>query len=77
MVTIDFRPEFETVSSLSQIRLTFSAQITAPALEEDETFRAPVSLSAVLDKSGSMEGTKLELVMVMQSEVAFVKFKSR
>lgn len=36
--------------------------LAAPVYEEDESVRAPVDIVAVIDRSGSMSGGKLDLV---------------
>jgi len=56
-------PEFAVTGSGEGQRLTLNLRVRAPALvENDDSKRAVVSLSAVLDKSGSMAGSKLTLV---------------
>ncbi|CAG9461294.1 unnamed protein product [Pedinophyceae sp. YPF-701] len=57
-----FEPEFKQYKRASRQRLAMVAQLRAPVLGDDDAKRAPVSLSCVLDKSGSMAGSKLQLV---------------
>ena len=62
MVTLSYVPEF-AVTSRGEARLTLNLRVSAPELAvDDESARSCVSLSAVIDKSGSMAGSKLELV---------------
>jgi hypothetical protein len=64
-VQMEFQPEYTAFPARETVKLTFGAHITAPAMEEDST-RSVVSLSAVLDKSGSMSGNKIDLVKKSQ-----------
>jgi hypothetical protein len=59
--SLTFTPEYETVRSDTEVRMTFNVNLLAPEIGEDQK-RATVSLTSVLDKSGSMEGSKLQLV---------------
>jgi Mg-chelatase subunit ChlD len=55
-------PEFAVIAA-GEEQMTLNLRIRAPVLApEDESKRSVVSLSAVLDKSGSMAGSKLALV---------------
>lgn len=58
---MEFEPEYDSFPARDTARLTFGAHLTAPTMMEDKD-RAIVSLSAVLDRSGSMAGNKLALV---------------
>ena len=60
MVSLSCTPEY-AVTGADAGRLTVNMRVLAPYLP-DEGKRAPVSLSCVLDKSGSMAGAKLALV---------------
>jgi hypothetical protein len=60
MVSLSCTPEY-AVAGAEAGRLTVNMRVLAPYLP-DEAKRAPVSLSCVLDKSGSMAGAKLALV---------------
>eukprot|EP00287_Rhodomonas_sp_CCMP768_P030364 CAMPEP_0202853296 /NCGR_PEP_ID=MMETSP1389-20130828/90412_1 /ASSEMBLY_ACC=CAM_ASM_000865 /TAXON_ID=302021 /ORGANISM="Rhodomonas sp., Strain CCMP768" /LENGTH=528 /DNA_ID=CAMNT_0049531845 /DNA_START=20 /DNA_END=1606 /DNA_ORIENTATION=- len=61
-VELSFTPEFEIVGP-QPTKLTFSAHLAAPeVVDETDAKRSTVSLTAVIDKSGSMKGQKLELV---------------
>eukprot|EP00287_Rhodomonas_sp_CCMP768_P005503 CAMPEP_0196724340 /NCGR_PEP_ID=MMETSP1091-20130531/6229_1 /TAXON_ID=302021 /ORGANISM="Rhodomonas sp., Strain CCMP768" /LENGTH=616 /DNA_ID=CAMNT_0042066449 /DNA_START=26 /DNA_END=1877 /DNA_ORIENTATION=+ len=60
-INLSFTPEYEVVSS-QKTKLTFNANLRAPEVVEDTAKRSTVSLTAVIDKSGSMSGEKLELV---------------
>ena len=52
------------VSSSTEKQLFGLVHIEAPALISDEReSRAPISISAVIDRSGSMNGAKLNLVL--------------
>jgi hypothetical protein len=63
MVSLSSVPEFALVSNAHGQQLTLNLRVRAPELaQEDESKRSPVSLSMVLDKSGSMAGSKLALV---------------
>lgn len=64
VLTLEFQPEYEHLAYGESARLTFSAHMLAPAVEESG--RSIVSLTSVLDKSGSMSGSKLDLVKVSQ-----------
>jgi len=58
-----FAPEYGALPRGSATRLTFSAHLFAPEVQAEEGGgRSLVSLSSVLDKSGSMGGSKLDLV---------------
>jgi hypothetical protein len=52
-VGMHFVPEYDSLIFSQPARLTFSAHLTAPEVVGEEK-RSVVSLSAVLDKSGSM-----------------------
>eukprot|EP00961_Rhodomonas_salina_P289317 3909633-Rhodomonas_salina.1 len=60
-VQISFTPEYEVVGA-EPMKLMFNAHLSAPLVVEDVTKRSTISLTAVIDKSGSMRGAKLELV---------------
>ena len=60
MVSLTHTPEY-AVAGADAGRLTVNIRVLAPYMP-DEGKRAPVSLSCVLDKSGSMAGAKLALV---------------
>ena len=63
MVSLECVPEFAVTATGEGQRITLNVRVCAPELAaEDESKRACVSLSAVLDKSGSMAGQKLALV---------------
>uniref|UniRef100_A0A7S0WEN2 VWFA domain-containing protein n=1 Tax=Hemiselmis tepida TaxID=464990 RepID=A0A7S0WEN2_9CRYP len=57
-----FEPEFRALARGTSHRLTFSAHLFAPEVQGDESARSLVSLTSVLDRSGSMGGSKLDLV---------------
>ena len=57
-----FIPEYSTVSSDAEVPLTFNVRLQAPEIKDEGQQRAVVSLTSVLDKSGSMQGGKLGLV---------------
>jgi len=59
-IALTFAPEFDAVRSDTQVSLTFNLHLQAPEMREE--MRSVVSLSSVLDKSGSMSGQKLDLV---------------
>ena len=59
-IALTFEPEFDAVRSDTQVSLTFNLHLQAPEMREE--MRSVVSLSSVLDKSGSMSGQKLDLV---------------
>lgn len=52
-VGLQFMPEYESLVFSQPVRLTFSGHLTAPEVVGEDK-RSVVSLSAVLDKSGSM-----------------------
>eukprot|EP00961_Rhodomonas_salina_P265511 3589265-Rhodomonas_salina.1 len=56
-----FTPEYEVLGA-KPTKLTFNAHLSAPEVVEDTSKRSTISLTAVIDKSGSMNGEKLELV---------------
>ena len=58
---LTFTPEFASVPS-TEVALTFNVRLQAPEVRDDGAQRAVVSLTSVLDKSGSMQGAKLDLV---------------
>ena len=58
---LTFTPEYDTVSS-TEVRMTFNVKLQAREIGETDQQRAIVSLTSVLDKSGSMDGPKLNLV---------------
>jgi Mg-chelatase subunit ChlD len=63
MVSLTCVPEFAVTGNDDGQRLTLNLRVCAPELApEDESKRATVSLTAVLDTSGSMAGSKLALV---------------
>lgn len=57
---LEWTPEYPAYSTAAT-RATCLLSLVAPSLASD-TLRAPVSCSIVLDKSGSMAGSKLALV---------------
>merc|ERR1719487_16993 len=57
-----FVPEYDTVRSDAEVSLTFNVRLQAPEIKDEGQQRAVVSLTSVLDKSGSMQGGKLNLV---------------
>ena len=60
MVSLECVPEFAVTATGEGQRITLNVRVCAPELAaEDESKRACVSLSAVLDKSGSMAGQRL------------------
>ena len=64
-VALTFVPEFDAVRSDAEVSLTFNLHLQAPEMREEAAEgagRSVVSLSSVLDKSGSMSGQKLDLV---------------
>jgi Mg-chelatase subunit ChlD len=62
MLSFVCTPEFAVIAA-GEEQMTLNLRIRAPLLaQEDESKRSVVSLSAVLDKSGSMAGSKLALV---------------
>ena len=62
MLSLVCTPEFAVIAA-GEVQLTMNLRIRAPILaKQDESKRSVVSLSAVLDKSGSMAGSKLALV---------------
>jgi len=62
MLSFVCTPEFAVIAA-GEEQMTLNLRIRAPVLApEDESKRSVVSLSAVLDKSGSMAGSKLALV---------------
>jgi Mg-chelatase subunit ChlD len=62
MLSLVCTPEFAVIAA-GEVQLTMNLRIRAPILaQQDESKRSVVSLSAVLDKSGSMAGSKLALV---------------
>eukprot|EP00281_Chroomonas_sp_CCMP1168_P006584 CAMPEP_0206256522 /NCGR_PEP_ID=MMETSP0047_2-20121206/24816_1 /ASSEMBLY_ACC=CAM_ASM_000192 /TAXON_ID=195065 /ORGANISM="Chroomonas mesostigmatica_cf, Strain CCMP1168" /LENGTH=164 /DNA_ID=CAMNT_0053682975 /DNA_START=137 /DNA_END=627 /DNA_ORIENTATION=- len=62
-VSVSFQPEYDSFAAHQEATLTFSAHLRARSEPEDsDNARSTVSLSAVLDKSGSMSGSKLNLV---------------
>lgn len=77
MVSLAFKPEFEALPAGSATKLTFSAHLLAPeVVEEEDSARSIVSLTSVLDKSGSMGGSKLDLVKV-KARAARTTWRSR
>eukprot|EP01006_Ploeotia_vitrea_P066638 TRINITY_DN95396_c0_g1_i1.p1 TRINITY_DN95396_c0_g1~~TRINITY_DN95396_c0_g1_i1.p1 ORF type:complete len:593 (-),score=86.00 TRINITY_DN95396_c0_g1_i1:75-1853(-) len=62
--TVSCVPEYSAVSFQETKEIHVNTRIQAPALPVDvpSTSRAPLSLTAVIDRSGSMSGTKLKLV---------------
>ena len=64
-IALTFAPEFDEVRSDAEVSLTFNLHLQAPEMSEEAAEgagRSVVSLSSVLDKSGSMGGQKLDLV---------------
>ena len=64
-IALTFSPEFAEVRSDVEVALTFNLHLQAPEMREEAAEgagRSVVSLSSVLDKSGSMGGQKLALV---------------
>ena len=64
-VVLSFTPEFDAVRGDTEVRLTFNLHLQAPEMSTEGAEgegRSVVSLSCVLDKSGSMSGEKLDLV---------------
>ena len=61
-VALTFTPEFDAVRIDAEVALTFNVRLQAPEIRDDGAKRAVVSLTSVLDKSGSMQGAKLNLV---------------
>eukprot|EP00286_Rhodomonas_abbreviata_P029581 CAMPEP_0181310846 /NCGR_PEP_ID=MMETSP1101-20121128/12810_1 /TAXON_ID=46948 /ORGANISM="Rhodomonas abbreviata, Strain Caron Lab Isolate" /LENGTH=603 /DNA_ID=CAMNT_0023417515 /DNA_START=73 /DNA_END=1884 /DNA_ORIENTATION=+ len=58
---LTFTPEYE-VTGCSPTTLSFNARLAAPEVIEETGKRSAISLTAVIDKSGSMKGKKLALV---------------
>ena len=62
MLSLVCTPEFAVIAA-GEVQLTMNLRIRAPILaQQDESKRSVVSLSAVLDKSDNMAGSKLALV---------------
>eukprot|EP00961_Rhodomonas_salina_P224940 3041279-Rhodomonas_salina.1 len=58
---LTFTPEYDVLGA-KPTKLMFNAHLSAPEVVEDTSKRSTISLTAVIDKSGSMDGEKLELV---------------
>eukprot|EP00287_Rhodomonas_sp_CCMP768_P009749 CAMPEP_0196718132 /NCGR_PEP_ID=MMETSP1091-20130531/1410_1 /TAXON_ID=302021 /ORGANISM="Rhodomonas sp., Strain CCMP768" /LENGTH=595 /DNA_ID=CAMNT_0042058723 /DNA_START=18 /DNA_END=1805 /DNA_ORIENTATION=+ len=54
-------PEYNLVPN-DKTKLTFNVHLRAPEVQDEDGKRPTVALSAVIDTSGSMEGSKLQLV---------------
>eukprot|EP00755_Sulcionema_specki_P002225 Sspe_Gene.118285::Locus_111300_Transcript_1_1_Confidence_1.000_Length_516::g.118285::m.118285 len=61
-VSLSGHPEYYTVPAADSRRMLLLAHIAAPRAAGAVKVRAPVRLTAVIDRSGSMDGLKLELV---------------
>eukprot|EP00961_Rhodomonas_salina_P047308 635494-Rhodomonas_salina.1 len=60
-VAVSFTPEYERVKA-SDRKITCLAHLSAAPMRSSANFRPRISLSSVIDKSGSMKGSKMKLV---------------
>ena len=77
-ITLSATPEYACYKAESEHNCWAVASFKAPFYEP--TSRAPVDIVAVIDKSGSMRGTKIELVkktllfVIDQCEISIINF---
>ena len=61
-VHIQLTPEYPEYNPTQATNCWVDINLSAPVYEENESARAPVDIVAVIDRSGSMSGGKLDLV---------------
>ena len=66
-------PEFGKISNSKESQIHLMAKFVAGKNDEDS--RNPIALSAVLDVSGSMAGTKIETLKKVQNEMRNIMLK--